>query len=360
MGPSPFSDLVAQLLEAMGQQLDAIRQLPEGILLRTGDGFLYAFVEDPNQISLEHVRAWLHEVGSAPVKLAVLTPGHLPLALAEELARQKATLVEGNRFGELVRSLGLGHLLGDEPKATPRSARDSRLLPSARQLDAIMTHGRTWLDWGVPALSLRFFRQAIQTKPEFVPARVGIGRSLLALGLVPDAERTFQEILQNHPTDVEARLGIASVLGATGKTKEEIALYRRLLEEDSRRVDVRSYLVAAYVSLRDWTSARKEIEALLSHAPEDPNLRFLHSLALAQTDSNAEARRELDRARTLGITADRESALAHHLGVDPPTPPPPPASVNAPAGKPRSGRAVPVLPSKGVRRRTTRRGRKAK
>lgn len=324
----------------MGQRLDAAKTLPEGLVLRTGDGFVYAFLEDPNEISLDTIRRVLEEGNGPPAHLVVLTPGHLPLAIAAEVYQRSGTLVEGARFEELARQLGLESLLGEEPK--PPAAQHPRLLPSAQLLDAVMGRGRTWLEWGVPALALRFYRQASELKPGFLPAKIGVGRALLGLGLTDDADRAFTDVLTARPADLDARLGRAAVLGARAKPKEEIEVYRALLAEDDARVEVRAHLVAALIELGDWAAARVEVAAMLAVTPEDPQLRFLHSATLTRTGEKEAAMRERDEARSLGLTHERETALCLHLGLPAP---PPPAERGATAPSPA------VTLSSGTRRR---------
>ncbi len=342
MATPSFVELAGALVEAMGQRLDAAKPIPEGLALRTGDGFLYAFFEDPNQVSLESVRRLVSADDALSPHLVVLTPGRLPLAIVAEVGRRGGTVVEGSRFHELVRQLGLGTYLGDEPRAPPTP--DRRLLPTAELLDVAMARARTWLGWGVPALALRFYRQAAALKPEFAPARTGIGRSLLALGLVTDAERAFEEVLAAHPDDVDARLGMAAAAGAQARPDDEIAMYRTLLAEDQARLEVRAHLVAALIDRGDWAGARVEIGALLERTPEDAQLRFLHGVALERTGAPADGKRERAEARTLGLPYDREVALCQHLGlpVPPaprptaPAPAPPSASTTAGSGAPAS------------------------
>jgi tetratricopeptide (TPR) repeat protein len=341
MASTPFVQLASGLVEAMGQGLDAAKPTDEGVLLRTSDGFLYAFLEDPARVSLEAIRKLISGEAGGSVRLVVLTPGRLPPVLAQELGRAGGTLVEGARFAELARQLGLGSWVGDEPRARPSEER--RLLPSALQLDDVMHRARVWLEWGVPALALRFYRQAIDLKPEFDPAKAGLGRALLALGLTDDADRQFDEILAAHPQDVDARLGKAAVLGARSRPKEEVALYRQLLEEDAARSEVRAHLVAALVDLGDWRSARVEIEAMLARTPEDPQLRFLHGVALERTGSAALGASDRDEARRLGLTYDRESALCQHLGL--PSPPRPVATEAALEGLTARRLAPPAAPA---------------
>ncbi|MGC2035226.1 MAG: tetratricopeptide repeat protein [Thermoplasmata archaeon] len=317
--PSPaFTELVGRLIEAMGQSVDRVRPVAEGLVVHTSDGFLYVFIEDPDELSLTGVQQLLGQAKGSPVRVVFLTPGRMPLALLAELARQGATLVDGARFLELAKSLGLETYLGEGPRPPATSVR-ARLLPSALQLDVILARARSWQDWGVPALALRFFRQATELKPEFVPARNGIGRALLGLGLTADAEHVFNEVLSSHPTDVEAKLGRAAVLGAQGRALEEIAAYRSLLEEEPARTDVRAHLVAALVDLPDWMLAQAEIEKMLSATPEDPRLRFLYSVAIEKNGDPASAEQERDRARSLGLPIETERMLCERLGL--PRPP---------------------------------------
>jgi len=350
MASTSFVSLASALVEAMGQRLDAAKPTPEGLALRTSDGFLYAFLEDPNTISLDTIHHLIGVEGNVLVRLVVLTPGHLPLAFSEEIGKHGGTLVEGPRFAELVRQLGLETYLGEEPRPPPKEAR--RLLPSAQQLDGVMHRARAWLDWGVPALSLRFFRQASEMKPGFLPARVGLARSLLGLGLLEDADRAFDDVLATRPGDLDARLGKAAVLGARARPKEEVAAYRKMLAEDDSRSEVRAHLLAALIDLGDWAGARTEIETLLTKTPEEPQLRFLHSEALARTGEKSKGAEERQEARRLGLTYDREVALCKHLGIAPPEPPAPPAPapsvlvVEPAVGKPARSRKPPARPSK--------------
>ena len=342
MASPTFIEFSSALVEAMGQKLDAAKPTPEGLTLRTTDGFLYSFLEDPNVVSLETIRHLLGEDGHALVRLVVLTPGHLPLAFSEEIMHHGGTIVEGSRFAELARQLGLETYLGEEPRPPPKEAR--RLLPSAQQLDGVVRRARTWLDWGVPALALRFYRHAADLKPGFLPAKVGIGRSLLGLGLVDDAERAFNEVLAVRPEDVEARLGRAAVLGARARPKEEVAAYRKLLAEDETRNEVRAHLLAALIEAGDWPGARIEIEALLRTTPEDPQLRFLRSEALRKTGEKEKGEEERLEARRLGLTFERETALCRHLGLPPPEPPVAPETILAPEAE------VAAVQRKSVRR----------
>jgi tetratricopeptide (TPR) repeat protein len=339
--PAPaFSELVGHLTEAFGQRPEAMRPIPEGFLLKTTDDFLYAFLEDPARVSLTTVQGLLRETDDRPSRLVVLSAGRIPLAFTAELVGKGATVVDGMRFRELVTGLNLGGYLGEEPRAKP-VRRPAPQLPSARQLDEVVTRARTWSEWGVPALALRFYRQALELKPEFAPAKNGVGRSLLVLGLVSDAERIFHEVLTVSPENLEARLGLAAVAGASGRPSEEVAIYRKLIEEDPGRTEVRAHLVAALIDAAQWAEAIPEIEAMLTTTPEDARLRFLHGAALEKTGHGEEGRREIELSRTLGLEFETERALSQHLGLPEPERAAAPRIVVVPPGKRRDDSRLP-------------------
>jgi tetratricopeptide (TPR) repeat protein len=360
--PHPgFPEFVGRLVEAMGQNVSAVRPRDELVLLQTSDGFLYAFVDDTTRLSLEHVRRLFAEVPETPSKVVVLTPDRLPLALGTEIVRSGGTLVEGARFTELAKGLGLGEELGEPPRGTVQLRR-ARLLPSARQLDEVIGRAETWQSWGVPALALRFYRHAADLKPEFLPAKVGVGQTLLALGLPLEADRMYDEILRASPGNVDARIGKAAVLGATGKPEKEIEAFRALLTANSSRPEVRAHLLAALLDAHEWKEARAEVETMLEAMPDDPRLRFLHAATLERTATAAEANRERERARALGLPYESERALCEHLGLPVPAPPsgptladtsPPSQPKGSPKRKPKGAPAKPK-PRTGAKSRGTR------
>jgi tetratricopeptide (TPR) repeat protein len=317
MPDAAFAELVQGLTTAFGQQMGASRQADEGLFLRTTDDFVYVFVEDPTRLSLAAVQRWIAEAPGGGRHLLVLSRTHLPLALTAELAH----------------SLGLGAYLGQEPRPARPGGPDRRL-PSAHLLDELMARGRTWLEWGVPALALRFFRQATDLKPEYGPGRIGAANALLALGLVEDARRAFREVLSTDPESLDARIGTAAVLGAEGHPDAEIHAYRTLLHEDPTRLSVRAHLIAALLEHHHWEAARAEIALMLETVPEDARLRFLHAIALERSGDARAAAAERDRARALGLPGPLEDQLSRQLGVEAPERPEPvspiPASVAAP------------------------------
>src|SRR5579871_3035679 len=103
MPGTEFAALVAAVAEGMGQRPDAVKG--------TADAFLFAFIEDPDRLSLSAVDRILADPRSAGGRLLLLTPGRIPLAFAQRIAEHRGSLVEHERFRELLRGLDLGPLL---------------------------------------------------------------------------------------------------------------------------------------------------------------------------------------------------------------------------------------------------------
>jgi len=98
MASAAFVQLAGGLVEEMGQRLDSAKPMEYGLVVRTSDGFLFAFLENPLTVSLGMVQKLATEEASAPERLVVLTPGHLPLLITSEVVRAGGTVVEGPRF----------------------------------------------------------------------------------------------------------------------------------------------------------------------------------------------------------------------------------------------------------------------
>lgn len=94
MDSPAFSQLVGRLTDSLGQSMEASRRAPEGTLLETNDGFLYAFIEDPGAVSLATADRLLRETSGGPRRLVLFSASRLPLAVTDRLLAQSATVVE--------------------------------------------------------------------------------------------------------------------------------------------------------------------------------------------------------------------------------------------------------------------------
>lgn len=309
----PFVQLVRDLVEAMGQQLDAARPIAEGVALRTTDGYLYVFVEDAERVSAESIDRWCREGAISVEQLYVFSIPPAPRSWAPEVEQGGGKLIAGSDFRRLADELGIDSPLVEKDPSIHRPIGST--LPSAQGLDAEMRRAQTWATAGVMPLAAKFYERAARLKPEFLPAWVGLARSQTSLGAWEAAEGSWHRVLSLDPGSLEARMGLASVAGNRGNPGQELASYRAILTERPDFTPARVGLVATLIDQRAWLPARREIEKLLELAPSDPRLRFLHALAMERTEGiTQESSDERSRARELGLAPEEEAELARSFG----------------------------------------------
>lgn len=304
-----FAGLVRDLLETMGQSLAAARPIAEGFALRTDDRFLYVFVEAPASVDPDSVRRWREEADVPGERLVVFSIEPAIGEWASEVGRIGGMVVAGSEFRRLVDELGIDSPLLEKDPSIHRPL--PAALPSARGLDAEMVRAKVWLDAGVAPLAIRFYRRAIELKPEFVGAWSGLARAQSDLGAWPEAEDAWRRVLDLDPGSIDARLGLARAAGGKGETLAEVEGYRAVLEARPDLLSARAQLLAALVERQDWSAARWEAEALLRSAPSDGRLHFVHALILSRLlGETSEVAEERTQARRLGLTESEEREIA--------------------------------------------------
>lgn len=304
-----FAILVDRLAESFGQEARRVKKADGATYLLTPDGFLYAFFESPSTLTTESTKGLLDKFPEAARHLVVLCPLAFSPEVRRALEGHGASVVCGERFHHLLENLDLVWMLGEEPPRPPTAPPSRSGLPTAELLDTIMSRAQTWIDWGVPAIALRFLDQALALKPEYRSALVAQGIARLALGLTAAARESFETALRIDPTDLPARLGLARVLGAEGKVAQEISALRALLAEENSPSSVRAHLIAAQVSAEKWSDAIPEIQALIELVPEEARFHALLAYALEKKGDVTAARREERAALSLGMTRDEMADL---------------------------------------------------
>lgn len=314
MDPAGFTQLVRDLVEAMGQRLEAARPIPQGLALRTSDDYLYVFVEDVERGSPEAVRAWCEEGDVPAERLVVFALAPLPPSWGPEVQRGGGTVVAGRDFQRLVDELGIDSPLVERDPSIHRPLGSA--LPSARELDADMLRARTWESAGVLPLAARFYGHAVALKPEFLAGWVGLGWAKTGMGAWDEAEAAWNRVLALDPGSVEGRMGLAAVAGGRGNVDHEMAIYRTILADHPRLTAPRAALVAALVDRGLWADACREVESLLALNPSEPRLRFLHAVFLERSGGDASVvASERAEARRGGLTEGEGEELMRSFGT---------------------------------------------
>lgn len=292
--------LVESIAENFGQRLVDAKRAGATTFLSTPDGFLYAFIEEPQHLAAKYLET-LKEKGLADFKhIVVLSSGNLSPQSLEILNDPKVTVVTGDRFIYLVHAMGL-----DATSAPPApSPPGQSTLPTAQRLDRLMHMGKDWIEMGVPALAARFYGEAAKLKPEYVPAYLGVGEAYLALGFGDMAQEAFDTVLRLQEGNMQARVGKARLHGLQGRVKQEIEELGKLLKETPGSTVVRAHLLAALVEARKWDEAITHIDEILKIAPNEGRFHAMKAACLMHLREREEANREEQIAINLGMPVE--------------------------------------------------------
>lgn len=315
MDRAAFAQLVRDMIEAMGQHLEAARPIEEGMALRTADRYLYVFVSESKRSSAPAVGRWCAEADTLPDHLVVFALEPLSADLGDAVRSGGGRLIEGPDFRRLVDELGITTPLIEHDPSIHRPVGSA--LPSAREMDADMVRAQTWYAAGVLPLAARFYTAAVRLKPEYVDAWSGLARTETALSQWAEAERAWERVLSLEPASTEARLGLAGIAGARGNIAEEVAMYLAVLHDHPSHLPTRISLVAALIDRKEWGPACREVEQAIPAAPADPRLRWLHALLIDRSNGDrARAEAERSEARRLGLTTEDELELSRSVAAE--------------------------------------------
>jgi tetratricopeptide (TPR) repeat protein len=290
---------------AFGLRPQAVKDEPEGLFLRTDERIVYVFLEGTRPPSVPELKDLIARARGEGDSLVLLSPAPLTGPARELLAQAKVPEVTGERYRLLLVNLGL---VPEEAGPLPPG-----VLPTAHQLDGIMSRARHWDSWGLPALGLRFYEQALRLKPGYTPAMVGAGNALAALGQTDRAEALFSRALQGSPDLWGARLGLARLEAARGHPRRALKGIRDLWESHRGEPVVQAHLVEALCGLGEWGEALPHIQEMVRANPRDPYLHALLSLCLEGRGERKGASHERDLADRLGMTPELWSDLRRSL-----------------------------------------------
>lgn len=249
-----------------------------------------------------------------PLRAALL---HLALGAASPARAQELPEALVPAFNEGVQAMKSGRLT--EADAAFRSVleKGGDLAFVHHNLSLVLQQG------GKHEQAIAECRRALQLDPTFVPARIVLGSSLLALGRFGEAGQALEGAVKAAPQEPLARRQLARAYEGARDWPRAVEQYRALKELAPRESEYAYALGRAYLRLSEWSlkqirdtdprSARLQqalghnyraqgkpdqaIRAFERAAARDPTLPEIH-LALAQIHMEQErwddARREID------------------------------------------------------------------
>jgi 4-amino-4-deoxy-L-arabinose transferase-like glycosyltransferase len=149
----------------------------------------------------------------------------------------------------------------------------------AYDLEGLIQAGNIYLDVNQPARAKAEYLQAARRAPDNLLAVHGLFNAATRLKSRLDAEKYAGELyrLSRTPQDsVYAFLATAKLGTMTGDFPQARDYYQKALDRDPQNTDTRFLLVSVYYTLRDFASARQQLDTLLGLNPEDQEaLRLL-------------------------------------------------------------------------------------
>jgi hypothetical protein len=340
--------LVETIAESFGQRLTDAKKAGSTTFLSTPDGFLYAFVEDPEHLTRAYISTMVDKGLKDFKHIVILTSGKVPTELLPPLHTKKISVIEGAQFSHLLEVLGVQGPTG--VPATSATTSPQSVLPTAQRLDRLMHIGKEWSEKGIPALSARFYADAVDLKPEFVPAYMGLGESYMALGLNELAKETFDRVLRLQEGNVQARVARARLQGLAGRVKQEIADLKSVLRETPGSAVVRAHLLAALVEAGEWQEALEHVDELIRLAPREGRFHAMRAACLYHLGMDKDALREARAAVATGMvkeevyqiyeTMHQEPRPIPALRIAPPAPRPAPPKPAPPSRARPSGKTA--------------------
>ena len=181
-------------------------------------------------------------------------------------------------------------------------------MPAAPQADpqSLIDSGRLRLRLGEPDRAIEALLAALRTDPDSAPARLWLGRALLAKGDTANAQRELGFAIELAPDDPEAYVAMARVHRDQGRIEASKAVGRRLLGRGHPR--------GLWIMARGLRAGGRDAEALASFDA------YLAAASPSQAERQAVAgyrrlvaeRRSGGEGRDLLIWADNPDLSAAH------------------------------------------------
>jgi tetratricopeptide (TPR) repeat protein len=130
------------------------------------------------------------------------------------------------------------------------------------------------------------FREALRRHPESAAAALALGKFYVSTGSFNQSEQVLAQGLRHHPQLADLRMQLTLALAGEHKFKEALTNLRLIVRSNDPVARVRYYRLAASIhsGLGDKSGAARDMESALAVMPADPQLRLLTSLTEADAE----------------------------------------------------------------------------
>lgn len=133
--------------------------------------------------------------------------------------------------------------------------------------------GARVLNKGDAAAAVPFYKQALELRPEFAEARIGLGSALNALGDSGAAQEEFRAALRHPPTTPQGLTSLGTACYQSGWTNEAIRNFEAALSLDPTDSAARSCLGIALFEQQKFPAAREQFQRVLLTDPDNTTAR---------------------------------------------------------------------------------------
>ncbi len=175
--------------------------------------------------------------------------------------------------------------------------------------------GEAQLVLGDAEAAEKAFQEVLATRPEAVPAAVGLARALVALGHADEALERLEKTLAAAPHDVDALRVRGEAYLAKGETKKALHALDLAAKADAKDVLVARALVEANLAADDPKEAERVAKKIAKARPKHPMGPFLLGLVLERRGKDDDAIEAYEKALALDdafLDAHKNLAILCH------------------------------------------------
>lgn len=149
--------------------------------------------------------------------------------------------------------------------------------------------------------AIKSFAEAVRIKPDLDINHYNLGLAYLQTHRLDDAIEEFSKVLEINPQNSKARRNLDLAKQCKEKIDKNIILLQRKIKSESGNMGLIHALAISYAEKGDYESALKQLNLLLSKAPEKPDTYYNISCMYAKLNNINESIRWLDLAIQKGF-----------------------------------------------------------
>ena len=161
---------------------------------------------------------------------------------------------------------------------------------------------------GSPEKAIVMFEQAVQRKPDFLPAVRGLGATLARSGHLPQAQDTLLKAITAVPDDASLLNDLGLVYVSQGKSREAVEVLQKATRVDPDYPDAYNNLGGALSRLGDRSGAEAAYRSAIHAQPDFAEAHKNLANVLAGTDRFAEAQYYFQKA----VRSNPKYAVAYY------------------------------------------------